>query len=594
MKIAQFVTSIAAVACGVMLLRCGSSQRNSGFDDPSAAPDGGEAGVSVFGEAGGPDAASKVCSADLQKVLDPSGVVVATCPPDQGCASGACVPACMAAAASKGSLGCNYVVATPSFDITQNMSILPPCFAVFLANGWGKPAQITAQYNGNAYDVTKFARVPTAGQPESAWPTLTAAGLPAGGVAVLFLSSDPASANGTPLTCPVAPAINAATAIRGTGRGKAWRISSDVPVTAYDILPYGGAKSYLPSAELLFPVTSWGTNYVTVVPPVSYRNNGPFWGQITAGEDNTKVELLPSVNLPAGSGVVAAPKNTKTSYTLMAGEYVQFQTGEDLSGSIIASDKPVSFTGGNGYMCYQSATSSGGGCDGGHQFIPPVTSLGSEYVAAPYKSRRTSGAAESISYRLLGIVAGTTLTYDPPVAGAPTSLDVGVAPIFETPLAFRVKSQDAKHPFYVAQIMSGSGVTGGGGSLGDEEYVNLPPPAQFLKKYVFFTDPSYPTTTLSLTRTKTSSGFMDVNIACLGNVTGWTDVGSDGRFQTANVDLVRGGTGVSTCKNGAQTASSDGSFGIMVWGLSTDASYAYPAGGNAAPINEVIVPAVPK
>ena len=48
------------------------------------------------------------------------------------------------------------------------------------------------------------------------------------------------------------------------------------------------------------------------------------------------------------------------------------------------------------------------------------------------------------------------------------------------------------------------------------------------------------------------------------------------------------------CENGSQTAESEGRFGITVWGLDTFASYAYPAGGNAAPINTVVVVPVPK
>ena len=42
------------------------------------------------------------------------------------------------------------------------------------------------------------------------------------------------------------------------------------------------------------------------------------------------------------------------------------------------------------------------------------------------------------------------------------------------------------------------------------------------------------------------------------------------------------------------TAESTGRFGVMVWGLDSCSSYAYPAGGSVAPINTVIVPPTPK
>jgi hypothetical protein len=127
--------------------------------------------------------------------------------------------------------------------------------------------------------------------------------------------------------------------------------------------------------------------------------------------------------------------------------------------------------------------------------------------------------------------------------------------------------------------------------LGDEEFVNILPPAQWLSKYVFFTDPTYLTTNLVLVRQKAQSGFSAVSVDCLGTVTGWSALGTTGQYEITNVDLVRG-TPNGTCTNGGHTASSSSPFGLMVWGLDNFASYAYPAGGNVAPINPVQVPPV--
>jgi hypothetical protein len=154
-----------------------------------------------------------------------------------------------------------------------------------------------------------------------------------------------------------------------------------------------------------------------------------------------------------------------------------------------------------------------------------------------------------------------------------------------------VKSQDAEHPFYVAQIMPGCG---GGTPTGDEEFVNVISALQYVDRYVFFTDPTYSTTNLVFVRRKTSAGFADVTVECLGTVTGWQDVGSSGTYQVTNADLVRDGVGVGSCRNGRQVASSDGSFGLVVWGLDQWASYAYPAGSGAASINTVFVEPVVK
>ncbi len=601
---------LSAAALGLTLAGCGSSPECDSFNCGN--PDGGDGGLPPDDGSPGfdvdnfPDAAQHTygCSPDLQSVIDEKGNVVSTCPPDEGCNGGKCVAACDAAAAAHGSVGCDFVIATPSFEQGHKS----PCFVVFLANNWSKDVGITVSRGGTTYDVTKFGKIPSVGTATTSWPAVPSTGLPPGQVAVLFMSSDPNATNLNSIACPVPDAINASTAVWNntaiTGRGEAFHVTTDVPVNGYDVIPYGGARSYLPSAELLLPTTAWGTNYITATPPAS---TGQHWGQIVAAKDNTQVTILPTIDLPAGTNVIAAPKNTATKYTLNAGEYIQWQTNADISGSIISSTNPVMFSGGHGIFCLTSATSTGGGCDSDHDIVPPVSALGDEYVGAPYVTRRKDLKEESIRYRLVGAVDGTTLTYDPAVSGAPTSASSGQVLDFEAVGGFTVKSQDDKHPFFLAQMQPGCNVTGGSrpgvdpqapfasnNCLGDEEWNMMVPPAQFLSKYVFFTDPTYPTTTLAITRKKTSQGFADVTVDCLGTVTGWKPVGSGGDYEVAGVDLIRAFQPNGKCNNGPHVASSTGPFGLVVWGNDSYSSYGYAAGGNFSTINTVVVPPVPK
>lgn len=617
--VAASILTTASIVSG-----CGSSSGSSDDDEPKKTKDGGSTDDpndpdnpdDPFGT-GDSGSNTRGCSADLQSVVDGDGKVVTTCPSDQGCSGGKCVPACKAAADSHGSVGCEYVVATPDF---MNM-IKPPCFAVFVANNWTSPARLTVTRGGTTLDATTFGRIPEAGKAESAWPTIPASGIPAGQVAVLFMSSDPKSANGPiSMKCPVPAAVNAGTAVTGSGRGEAFKIVSDVPVSAYDIHPYGGQSSQLPSAELLLPTTAWGTNYVAALPKFGdYKDksniaNGPQWAQIVGAVDGTTVTILSPVALPAGTNAPAVPANTPTKVTLNAGEFVQWQptwsqfssAPMEMSGAILQSDQPIAFVGGNGYLCLKSSTnvSSFGGCDSGHQMIPPVSALGSEYAVAPYATRRKDMQPEAVPYRIVGTTADTKLTYEPAVPGAPTTLGVGQMVDFEATVGFVIKSQDDQHPFYVGQMMTGAKVQGGSRpgwgaetpaqyqDLGDEEFVNVLAPAQFLSKYVFFTDPTYATTNLVIVRKKAGGKFADVNVDCLGNVAGWQPLGTDGNYETTNVDLLRSDTPVGTCANGQHVATSTGPFGVTVWGIDSYASYAYPAGGNVASINTVVVPPV--
>jgi hypothetical protein len=348
------------------LLACGSSS-GSGSDAGPGADSAPVSDARPFADAA-PNQLG--CSEDLHEVLDANGNVLETCPLDQGCSVGECVPACEAAAESGGNVGCDFYVSTPHF-LTQ---IAPPCFAAFVTNNWGSPTNISISRDGQNYSASEFGRISDGTLPESQWAPVPATGLPADDVAVLFLSQDPSSVNGTPLTCPVAPAISVAGGTAaGVGNGNvnsttgiAWHIQTDVPVSLYDILPYGGAASFLPSAQLVMPESALGDNFVVSLPKTS--GAGAPWLQVLATEDNTAISVLPNIDFPAGAVLAAAPGVTST-FTVNAGEYIQWQfaTNSNASGSILSSDKPIAVVGGDTLICYSSLTSTGGGCDSAHQ-----------------------------------------------------------------------------------------------------------------------------------------------------------------------------------------------------------------------------------
>ena len=103
---------------------------------------------------------------------------------------------------------------------------------------------------------------------------------------------------------------------------------------------------------------------------------------------------------------------------------------------------------------------------------------------------------------------------------------------------------------------------------------------------------------VTVVRKRTASGFKDVRIDCLGTLSGWQAVDSAGDYQYTTADLRRvngrdGDASVLTCSNGGHVADGDGPFGLVVWGLDYCASYGYPAGGNVATINTVVVSTTP-
>lgn len=98
-------------------------------------------------------------------------------------------------------------------------------------------------------------------------------------------------------------------------------------------------------------------------------------------------------------------------------------------------------------------------------------------------------------------------------SGAAGSLEQGEVLDITSAEPFVVRSQDDAHPFAFAQVMSSGEVSGGWRSgdttynifdnaIGDEEMTMVFPSAQFLRRYVFFTDPTDGITSRALTRTR--------------------------------------------------------------------------------------------
>jgi hypothetical protein len=547
------------------------------------------------GDGGGGGGAQ--CSDDLKQILDENFLPIGNCEPGTACFEGSCIQMCTAAGLSRGSIGCEYYVPTPAFYSNQGgngNTFDGSCHAVMIANAWDTPAQLELSFMGQDYDYAAHARIPTGIGPNVVYNPIPQDGLPAGQVAILFLSHNSNAANGgNPLTCPVPPAIiDMDTVAFGTSSFESWEMISDTPVTVYDILPYGGAISYLPSASLLQPRTAWGENYVISNP---HDTSGQTWVLAVAREDNTTVSINVSQAVDPGT-IAVPPVNTPTDYVIDAGETLQWMGQGQLAGSIVQSDKPVGIYSGNTYLRVQTVDNpNGGGQDSAHQQLPHVQALASEYVGPGIPSRKAGFAAESVLYQVVGMVDGTQLSYHPVTPpNAPLNLDLGQVAEFETTQLFTIRSQSDEHPFSFTQYMSGAISPHPGGclsqcaGLGDEEWINLVAPAQYMRRYVFFVDPTYGVSSLAIVRTQGLDGFEDVELECYGVVGNWMPVGDEGLYEVAHLDLYRAGAGV--CAQSQQQAWSVAPFGIIVWGVDHYASYGYPAGGNARTLNDLIVP----
>ncbi len=540
------------------------------------------------------------CSRDLKKVLrgcEGEEEVVKECGPDEGCGDGNCVDPCTSAELSKGSIGCSFRTLPPDNSLSGSAG---SCFAAMIANTWDRPVTISAALGAEPLDITAstYFAEKTGG---TITYTRVEGPLPPGKVALVFLAQGPSpgrSSSHSPCPPTVVPAFAGDPIAHGTARTRAFRLTTDAPVSAYSIYPYGGADSYFPTATLLLPISSWGKNYLAVNAWAASKIGSPTL-QIVADEDDTEVRMRPGVDVYDGNGVTGTAKGATQTWTLSRGEVLQITQPEETSGSPIETTKPVGVFGGS-ECTYIPASQQA--CDATQQQIPPISAWGSEYALVPYRPRIGSGvgtnieARETVPWRLVGAVNGTKLTYDPArPLGAPETLEAGQVVNFMTDQLVTVRSQDSQHPFYAAVFMTGAQMVGGN-NLGDPDFVNVVPSDQFLDRYVFFTDYTYPETTLTLVRRRTTKGFHPVTVECAGEITDWKPLGNAGQYEYAWVHVTEGGVpkpfGVGTCGYGRHEARSTGPFSVSVWGTGYCASYGYAGGMGSRPINDTQVPVV--
>jgi hypothetical protein len=584
-----------ALACASAIAACGNGNSNTfgpGDGTDSGLDDGGNPNFKADGSGGEGGGGCVKCSADLHDILDcNTNALLQACPPGTGCGPSGCEAPCDSARDNKSSVGCDYYSVDPGTDSEANGS----CFAAYIANTWDTAATLNVTYAGKSLNVGALARIPKGAGNSITYSPLPGGVLPPGEMAILFLADFPMSVP-LPTRCP-AGVTAGYTASEASSQDTAiihsFHITSNVPVVAYDIFPYGGAKSYITSATLLIPSSAWDTNYIAVDCPESYGvggvgNQAPFI-ELAAATNGTHITLSPTADIVGGTGIAAGLKGKLITYTLNDGDVIQLKQNDELIGTPIQSDHPIGVWGGHSCTTLKSGD---GACDSAHQELVPVRALGFQYAAVRHKNR--TSIEEVPPWRIVGAVDGTTLTYTPAIATAPKTIKKGELQTFDAAGPFVVSSQDKDHPFYLGSHMTGEFSQGGQNfGTGDPEWVNVIPPQQYLAKYIFFTDPTMSFTNIVLVRDKATDGsYKDVTLDCAGVVGSWLPIAGT-TFQYTRVDLQANLAPVGKCDNGLHEVHSDAPFGLTVWGWDITVSYGYPAGASVQPINSVVVVPTP-
>jgi hypothetical protein len=276
----------------------------------------------------------------------------------------------------------------------------------------------------------------------------------------------------------------------GVRVGGAYRVSSDVPIIAYQFNPVDGASSYLSDASMLYPVPTWDS--INHVVGWKVTNDGSVQGAyvtVVAAVDNTQVTITPTAITVAGNGVPPSPVGVPFVVNLNEGDVAEVMTKTQaigLTGTRVTSDPehPVAVFSGQECAFIPVSTYA---CDHLEEQLSGVRLWGQHFIASRVPNR---SANDPSLWQLYASEDATTITItaDGGVTGIPNNqfvLQAGQVVEFyvggnaQTPGDFEV---EADKPIAVVNYMTGSENAGAG--IGDPAMVQLSPIEQFLPRYV--------------------------------------------------------------------------------------------------------------
>lgn len=231
----------------------------------------------------------------------------------------------------------------------------------------------------------------------------------------------------------------------------------------------------------------------------------------------------------------------------------------DFTGSLVDADKPVQVI--SGHFC-ANVPNGVGYCDHLEESMFPVDTLGTNYIInAPAVTTLPNGKVENI--RIIATSPNTTLTYDPPQTGAPTTIAQAgdFIEIAGNAASFQII---ADQKVIVAQYMSGQDA---GGGTGDPAMTLAVPVEQFRTEYLFHAPTNYESNYVDVTAPVGATVMLD------GAPLSFTPIGTTG-YGLARVYPL----GPGPNNDGNHHIQGNMPFGITVYGYGQYTSYWYPGG----------------
>jgi hypothetical protein len=295
----------------------------------------------------------------------------------------------------------------------------------------------------------------------------------------------------------------------GVKVGGAYRVTSDVPIIAYQFNPVDGASSYLSDASMLYPVPTWDSiNHV-----VGWKviDDGAVQGAyltVVAAHDGTQVTITPTAITLAGNGIPPSPIGVPFVVNLDEGDIAEVMTktmNQGLTGTRVTSDvdHPVAVFSGNECTFIPTNVYA---CDHLEEQLSGVRLWGQNFAAGRVPVR-WEPAPETSLWQIYAAEDGTTVTITAhqEVTGLPNTpamLNQGEKLEFfagGTPANPGDLLIEANKPIAVTNYMTGFGNLPSG-NLGDPAMVQLAPYEQFLPRHVVLVPDQWTTDVLVITQ----------------------------------------------------------------------------------------------
>ncbi len=467
-------------------------------------------------------------------------------------------PTCEDAAEARTSVGCEFYTA----DLDNYVTSDPQTYAIVVSNPHeDKDAEVVLEHGtaGEIYDVT----------------------LAPGELHVIDVTCESG--------CLLTPQE---IETQGIASGAGFRLTSDVPILAYQWNPYG-TNFWSTDASLLIPTTSLEGIYIAAAWGDGYGDS-----QITVviTEDNTTLTFTPSVNVPSLGGVGPFTAGVQSvDYTLQEYDVISLSPAvhnDDLTGTAIQANKPVVVFG--GHTCANVPNSNDGTCDHVEEQILPLAAWGTSTVLARHADRQDC-SNNLVTWQIVAGADDMTVTFDPP-APAPlnssyTFAQQGQVITFGSDQDHYVEGilnnpPDPAEPeasFFAYQMMTGCSYGDCYDLEGDPMMLQSAPAGQFLDRYVFNTDDVFDFDYDHIIIVRW--GGVEVTLDCLGVIpdSEFTPVGSS-NWQTARIfiDNPENSTG---CLDGVHVLTATAQVGLSVVGSAHANSYGYLGGVGVRSIN---------